>query len=119
MTDMTMEDPTRDELLNRLSEGVILNGRKYAIKYDEVLEVGDWPFKEKILDYLIRGRVDYAVRIAHNELDKWNDTANIVEKHTGSYYELQSVVEEAVHIGIQVALYGKVLRNQDGEIIIK
>lgn len=119
MTDMTMEEPTRDELLNRLSEGVIVASHKYVTDFKEMLEVGDWPFKEKILAHLTKEKGSYALRMAYNELDKWNDTFGIMEIHTESYDELKCVVEEAVHIGIQVALYGVVLQNQDGEIIIK
>lgn len=51
-----------------------------------------------------RGRIETAVRRAYNGLDKWNDVAGIVRKDTGYYFELQSVIEDAVHCGIQAAL---------------
>jgi len=63
-----------------------------------------------------KGLVDEAERIALNELDKWNDVTGFVQKHTGYYYEIQGVVEDAVHIGIQMALKGEVLFDEDGKV---
>lgn len=56
-------------------------------------------------------------RYALNELDKWNDVTGAIEKNCGWYYEIQSVIEDCVHIGIQMALYGKVNYNEDNEVI--
>lgn len=50
------------------------------------------------------GEVANAVRRALNVLDDWNDVAGVVQPHSGSYYELQAVIEDAVHCGIQAAL---------------
>jgi Tat protein secretion system quality control protein TatD with DNase activity len=50
-----------------------------------------------------KGELDDAIRRALNILDTWNDVAGVVHKHTGSYYELQSVIEDAVHCGAQAA----------------
>lgn len=63
-----------------------------------------------------KGEVAEAERLALNELDKWNDITGFVQKHTGYYYELQGIIEDAVHIGIQMALAGKVDRKKDGTI---
>lgn len=62
------------------------------------------------------GLVQEAERIALNHLDKWNDVTGFVTKHTGYYYELQGLMEDAVHIGIQMALKEKVLFDEDGNI---
>ena len=62
------------------------------------------------------GKVKDAERYALNEFDKWNDVAGAVQKDSGWYYELQSVIEDAVHIGIQMALKGDVSLNEDGEV---
>jgi hypothetical protein len=62
------------------------------------------------------GKVKKAERLALNEFDKWNDVTGFVQEHTGYYYELQSVIEDAVHIGIQMALYGKVGYDEDGNV---
>lgn len=52
---------------------------------------------------ITEGRLNDAIRRALNILDGWNDVAGAVEKHTGTYYELQSVVEDAVRCGAQAA----------------
>ena len=63
-----------------------------------------------------KGKVDKAERLALNEFDKWNDVTGFVQEHTGYYYELQSVIKDAVHIGIQIALNGKVMYDEDGNV---
>ena len=50
------------------------------------------------------GQVSDALRRALNKFDEWNDVTGIVEKHTGYYYEMQGVIEDALHCGIQAAL---------------
>lgn len=62
------------------------------------------------------GQVKKAERLALNEFDKWNDVTGFVQEHTGYYYELQAVIEDAVHIGIQMALNGKVEYDEDGNV---
>jgi S-ribosylhomocysteine lyase LuxS involved in autoinducer biosynthesis len=64
-----------------------------------------------------KGQIADAERYALNEFDKWNDITGAIEKNCGWYYEMQSVIEDAVHIGIQMALYGKVNYNEDNEVI--
>jgi len=65
---------------------------------------------------MTKGIIKDAERTALNVLDKWNNTANVVEPHTGYYYELQAVIEDAVHIGIQAALFGTVRLDDDGNV---
>ena len=65
---------------------------------------------------MTKGQVEYAVRNAHNEFDKWNDATGQFELNTGYYAEILSVIEDAVHIGIQVALKGRISRDEDGII---
>jgi len=50
------------------------------------------------------GKAERALRIALNNFDEWNDTTGFVEKDTGYYYELQGLIEDAVHVGIKTAL---------------
>jgi len=64
-----------------------------------------------------QGKVDHAERLALNAFDKWNDVTGFVVPHTTYYYEMQGVIEDAVHIGIQMALYGKVNFDEDGDVI--
>lgn len=63
-----------------------------------------------------RGKVKKAERLALNAFDKWNDVTGFVQEHTGYYYELQAVIEVAVHIGIQMALNSKVEYDEDGNV---
>lgn len=49
------------------------------------------------------GELEYAKRRALNRLDEWNDVAGVVTKHTGYYYEIQAVIEDAVECGAQAA----------------
>jgi hypothetical protein len=62
------------------------------------------------------GVVKEAERMALNQFDNWNDVAGFVEKHTGYYYEIQGVIGDAVHIGIQMALYSKVEFDEDKNV---
>ena len=52
---------------------------------------------------MTKGELEFATRRALNLFDKWNDATGFVEKFTGYYYELQSVIEDAVHCGAQQA----------------
>ena len=61
-----------------------------------------------------KGEMEFAVRRALNLLDKWNDTTGAVAKFSSWYYELQGVVEDAVHCGVQQAL--GVHKPLDGEL---
>lgn len=49
------------------------------------------------------GQVRDAQRRALNILDTWLDATGVIAKGTGYYYELQGVVEDAVHCGAQAA----------------
>ena len=60
-----------------------------------------------------KGEVESAERRALNLFDKWNDVTGYVPKHCGYYYELQAVVKDAVHCGIQQAL--DAIKPLDGE----
>ena len=53
---------------------------------------------------MTKGQTESAVRRAYNKLDEWNDVAGVFERDTGYYYEVQGVIEDAVHCGIQAAL---------------
>jgi len=62
---------------------------------------------------MTNGESNDAERRALNLFDKWNDVTGFVEKGTGYYYELQSVIQDAVHCGAQAAT--KDFRKLDGE----
>ena len=48
---------------------------------------------------MTNGKLEYAIRIASNMFDEWNDATGVFEKHTGYYYEALAVIEDAVKIG--------------------
>ena len=51
-----------------------------------------------------KGELDFAKRRALNLFDKWNDITGFVVPFTSYYYELQGIIEDAVHCGAQVAI---------------
>lgn len=63
-----------------------------------------------------KGTVSDAERKALNVLEEWNDVTGALDVNGSWYRECQSVVEDAVHIGIQMALYGKVEFDKDGQV---
>lgn len=63
------------------------------------------------------GQVESAERKALNVFDKWNEVTGCFQEDTGYYYEMQSVIKDAVHIGIQMALNGKVEYGEDGNVM--
>jgi len=68
---------------------------------------------------MTQGQIDDAERKALNVLDEWNDVTGALDVNGGWYRECQSVIEDAVHIGIQMALYGQVYYDEDKQVIKK
>jgi len=66
---------------------------------------------------MIKGKVEKAERLALYQFDKWNDVTGLIDDDSGYYHEIQSVITDGVHIGIQMALYGKVSYDDDGEVV--
>lgn len=66
---------------------------------------------------MTKGEVADAERKALNVLEEWNDVTGALDSRGSWYRECQAVVEDAVHIGIQMALYGKVDRDEDGNVV--
>jgi hypothetical protein len=64
-----------------------------------------------------KSEVYYAERKALENFDEWNDASGMFDTKCGYYPEIISVIEDAVHIGIQMALFGEVIKNKDGEIV--
>ena len=61
-------------------------------------------------------QADEAERRALTLFDEWNDTTGFVDPSSGYCGELQGLIEDAVHIGIQMAMFGKIIKNDDDEI---
>lgn len=53
---------------------------------------------------MTKGEFDSARRRALAIFDDWVDVTGFVQPHTGYYYELQSIIEDAIHCGAQQAL---------------
>lgn len=49
------------------------------------------------------GELKDAVRRALNIFEKWNECTGAVDEHSSCYWELQGVIEDAVHCGAQAA----------------
>ena len=60
------------------------------------------------------GEIDYANRKASEVFDRWNNVTGYVHPCSSYYYELLSIIEDAVHIGAQMALYGKISFDDEG-----
>lgn len=65
---------------------------------------------------MTKGQVDDAVRKALNIFDEWNDVTGALDVNGSWYREAQSCIEDAVHIGIQMAINGKVEYDKDGAV---
>lgn len=61
-------------------------------------------------------QIEYAERKAKESFDRWNDVASAIETHSSTYCEVMGVIDDAVHIGIQMALFGDI-KTVGGEIV--
>jgi len=66
---------------------------------------------------MTKGQVQDAERKALNVFEQWNDVTGALDPNGSWYREAQSCIEDAVHIGIQMAIHGKVNYNKDGEVV--
>jgi hypothetical protein len=62
--------------------------------------------------------VDKAERIAQNVFDKWNEVTGFVDEADSYYDEIQGLMIDAVHIGIQMTINGKVAFDEYGDVQI-
>lgn len=62
-------------------------------------------------------QVDLAVTKALDNFDRWNDVVGIFKESPGYYAEIQSVITDAVHIGIQMALFRKISTDKENNIL--
>lgn len=63
-----------------------------------------------------KGQVRYAERKAMENFDRWNEVVGMFKPTTGYYAEIEGVIEDAVHIGIQMALKGELSYDEDGNV---
>ena len=62
-------------------------------------------------------QVAYAVRRALSVFDQWNDVADLVNPGESFYGDLVHVIEDAVHIGIQMASMKDVAIDEHGNVM--
>jgi hypothetical protein len=66
---------------------------------------------------MTKGETESAERRAFNIFDRWVNVTGFVRPHTSYYYELQSIVRDAVHCGAQAATGDyKRLEDEDGPV---
>jgi hypothetical protein len=66
---------------------------------------------------MTKGELESATRRAYNRLDVWLDCTGFITPGTSYYYELQSLIEDAVHCGAQAATGDyKRLEDEEGPI---
>ena len=66
---------------------------------------------------MTKGEIEYAIRKAHENFDRWNDVTGFIPKFSGYYYEALAVVEDAVKIGSRVACHLQIRFDDDGNLI--
>ena len=66
---------------------------------------------------MTKGEVNRAEAYAIVNLQKWIELTGVIELHTGYHSELESIIVDSVHIGIQMALNGKIETDDDGNIV--
>ena len=65
---------------------------------------------------MTKGQVLYAERKAMEQFDKWNEVTGLLDPAFSGYGEMESVIHDAVHIGIQMTMFGKIEYDEDGNI---
>ena len=65
---------------------------------------------------MTKGEVTRAEAYAIVNLQKWLECTGAIPLHTSYHSEVESIVIDAVHIGIQMALQGKVNFDKDGNV---
>jgi len=64
-----------------------------------------------------KSEIEYATRKAVENFDAWNESTGWFQTCCGSYDEICSIIQDAVHIGAQMAIHGKIFRDKNGDIL--
>ena len=67
---------------------------------------------------MTRGEMERAKRIALDNFDRWNNVTGVFVKDSGYYFEICSVIEDAVSIGSAIASGHDVELTDDGVRVI-
>ena len=65
---------------------------------------------------MTKAQVDYAERKAMEVFDEWNEITGWLNVSDSYYSEVEAIIVDAVHIGIQMAMFGKVVVDKNGNI---
>jgi hypothetical protein len=97
---------------------IVVDNRADGFEFFDCIEDLEKSYpKIKQEEIMKKSQVDYAERSAKDIFDDWNEVTGFVQPCVSNYDEFMSVIEDAVHIGIQMALFGEIKRNEDGEIV--
>jgi hypothetical protein len=66
-----------------------------------------------------KGKLEYAVRKAHESFDRWNDVTGVIPKFSAYYYEALAEIETDVKIGAKVALGFDIEFDEDFNLVEK
>ena len=66
---------------------------------------------------MTKGEYEYAERQALRILDDWISVTGIFHPSDSYYNELCGIISDAVHCGVQTALFGNVKRDNDGNVV--
>lgn len=66
---------------------------------------------------MTKSKVEDAERMALNILDEWNSVTGVFDTNASYWCEIKSIIEDAVHIGIQMSVNGFVKKDESGDLI--
>lgn len=64
-----------------------------------------------------KGQVEYAEERAKHFFHEWNDITGVFSPGESYFAEIDACIIDAVHVGIQVALYGNIKVDEEGQIV--
>lgn len=101
-----------------ICKNYLSNIRKNQIKANKRFckSFKEYIIKDKKEKNMQKGQNNYAKRKALELFDSWNDVTGVITKFGCHYYEICSVIEDAVEIGSMIAL-GIDIEIKDGELL--
>ena len=64
-----------------------------------------------------KDKLNKALEIVRERFSNWNEITGAIPEQTSTYYEIESMIEDAVHIGIQMWLYGHIWLDENDQVI--
>lgn len=66
---------------------------------------------------MTKGEMEYAIRKAQEDFDRWNDATGLIQKFSGYYYEALAEIATAARIGARVACGLRIVFDEGGQLI--